>query len=92
MQRGTVIKEQTAKEFRLELLVSRNNIKRFVSICGHLKKGLVASAPGFQHFLCYGGRAELTAVRDILPRMLHKVIRYVQARCLTKASADMHDW
>lgn len=80
------------KEFWFKLRAARNNVKMFISICGHLRKGLAASAPGFQHFLNSGGKAELTAVRDILSRMLHKMIWYLRARCLPKASAVTCDW
>lgn len=65
-------------------------LETLVSICDHFRKGLTASAPGFQHFLHSGGRAELRT-RDILPRMLDNVIWYLGARCLSKASADMCD-
>lgn len=79
------------KEFWLKWWVAGNNIKTLVSICDHLRNGLTASAPGFQHFLSSGGGAELRAVRDILPRMLDNVIWYLEARGLSKASAGTCD-
>lgn len=90
LQSGTVILGQT--EGSSDSNYERPEIKRLFSICGHLSKGLAASAHGFQHFLRSGGKAKLTAVRDILPRMLHEMIWYLRARCLPKASADTCDW
>lgn len=72
------------KKFLLKLWVVRN-LNRLVSTCVHLRKGLTASAPPFQHFLCSGGRAELT-------EEIYCSACYLRAKCLSKASANMYNW